>query len=92
MFKVIKHGNTIRIYKCDKCGCIFIASKREMEDLGSCRFIYCPECANLVRKNDFTNGNQETINVPSCWNIEDHNKKYEAIHTSATTDDCIKRQ
>lgn len=55
---IIKHGNTIRIYKCDKCGCIFIKNKREMEDLGYGKFLCCPECTSLIYKADFSNSQE----------------------------------
>ena len=29
--------------------------------------------------------------MPSCWKVGEHDKKYEAINTSATTVDCIKK-
>lgn len=95
MLKIIKHGNTVHTYKCCRCGCIFIASKRdiEIEDING--LLYCPECGYYISEDDIIDNqkiNQETINVPSCWKPGEHDKKYEAINTSASTDDCIKRQ
>ena len=94
MLKIIKHGNTIHTYKCVKCSCIFIASKRdiEIEDING--LLYCPECGYYISEDDIISDqkiNQETINVPSCWKAGEHDKKYEAINTSATTVDCIKK-
>lgn len=57
MTTIIKHGNTVRIYKCDKCGCIFMKSERDIEELEYYLF-YCPECLNLIHVKDFIN-NQE---------------------------------
>lgn len=97
MIKVIKHGNAIHAYKCAKCECIFTASKRDIENKDT-GLLNCPECGYYISENDIIDDQEiikdklfEKVNIPSCWNIEDHNKKYEAIHTSATTDDCIKR-
>ena len=95
MIKVIKHGNTVHTYKCGRCGCIFTANKRdiEIEDING--ILYCPECGYYVFEHDIIDDqkiNQEIINVPSCWKVGEHDKKYEAINTSASTHDCIKRQ
>lgn len=98
MIKVIKHGTAFHAYKCSKCDCIFTASKRdiEIEDING--LLHCPECGYYISEDDIIDDQEiikdklfEKVNIPSCWNIEDHNKKYEATHTSATTDDCIKR-
>ena len=54
----------------------------------------CPECRFYILEHDIIDDkkiNQETINVPSCWKAGEHDKKYEAINTSATTVDCIKK-
>ena len=101
MIKVIKHGNTVHTYKCGRCGCIFTANKRdiEIEDING--LLYCPECGYYVFEHDIIDDREiikdklfEKVNVSSCWNwkVGEHDKKYEAINTSATTDDCIKRQ
>lgn len=45
MIQVIKHGNTIRTYKCPDCGCVFIADEEEYE----CKaYILCPECSQEI--------------------------------------------
>ena len=91
MFKIIKHGNTVYTYKCGRCGCIFIADNSEIKD-GDI-LMQCPECGYYISEDDIIDDqkiNQETINVPSCWKAGEHDKKYEAINTSATTVDCIK--
>lgn len=95
MIKVIKHGTAFHAYKCSKCDCIFTATKRDIENEDTNGLLYCPECGYYVFEHDIIDDkkiNQETINVPSCWKVGEHDKKYEAINTSATTDDCIKRQ
>ena len=94
MLKIIKHGNTVHTYKCGRCGCIFTANKRdiEIEDING--LLHCPECGYYIFEHDIIDDkkiNQETINVPSCWKAGEHDKKYEAINTSATTYDCIKK-
>ena len=94
MLKIIKHGNTVHTYKCGRCGCIFTANKRdiEIEDING--LLHCPECGYYISEHDIIDDqkiNQETINVPSCWKAGEHDKKYEAINTSATTVDCIKK-
>ena len=78
MLKIIKHGNTVHAYKCAKCGCIFTASKRdiEIEDING--LLYCPECGYYVFEHDIIDDqtiNQETINVPSCWKVVEQDKK-----------------
>lgn len=48
-----------------------------------------PECGFYILEHDIIDNqkiNQETINVPSCWNIEDHNKNMKVQDTSATVD------
>ena len=99
MIKIIKHGNTVHTYKCIKCGCIFIASEIEtkIEDING--LLHCPECGYYISEDDIIDNQEiikdklfEKVNVPSCWKAGEHDKKYEAINTSATTDDCIKRQ
>ena len=95
MIKVIKHGTAFHAYKCSKCDCIFTASKRDIENEDLNGLLHCPECGYYVFEHDIIDDlkiNQNTINVPSCWKVGEHDKKYEAINTSATTDDCIKRQ
>ena len=103
MIKVIKHGNAIHAYKCAKCSCIFTASERdiEIEDING--LLYCPECGYYISEDDIIDDQEiikdklikdklfEKVNVPSCWKVGEHDKKYEAINTSASTDDCIKR-
>ena len=94
MLKIIKHGNTVHTYKCGRCACIFTANKRdiEIEDING--LLHCPECGYYISEYDIIDDqkiNQETINVPSCWKAGEHDKKYEAINTSATTVDCIKK-
>ena len=99
MLKIIKHGNTVHTYKCIKCGCIFIASEIEtkIEDING--LLHCPECGYYISEDDIIDDREiikdklfEKVNVPSCWKVGEHDKKYEAINTSATTYDCIKRQ
>ena len=104
MLKIIKHGNTVHTYKCGRCGCIFTANKRdiEIEDING--LLYCPECGYYISEDDIIDNQEiikdklikdklfEKVNVPSCWKVGEHDKKYEAINTSASTDDCIKRQ
>ena len=93
MLKIIKHGNTVHTYKCGRCGCIFIADNSEIKD-GNI-LMQCPECKFYILEHDIIDNqkiNQETINVPSYWKTGEHDKKYEATNTFATTDDCIKRQ
>ena len=103
MLKIIKHGNTVHTYKCGRCGCIFTANKRdiEIEDING--LLYCPECGYYISEDDIIDDRAiikdklikdklfEKVNVPSCWKVGEHDKKYEAINTSASTDDCIKR-
>lgn len=94
MIKVIKHGTAFHTYKCSKCDCIFTASKRDIENEDINGLLYCPECGYYISEHDIIDDkkiNQETINVPSCWKVGEHDKKYEAINTSASTYDCIKR-
>ena len=94
MIKVIKHGTAFHAYKCSKCDCIFTATKRDIENEDTNGLLYCPECGYYVFEHDIIDDkkiNQETINVPSCWKVGEHDKKYEAINTSASTYDCIKR-
>ena len=94
MIKVIKHGTAFHAYKCSKCDCIFTASKRDIENEDINGLLYCPECGYYIFEHDIIDDkkiNQETINVPSCWKVREHDKKYEAINTSATTVDCIKK-
>ena len=58
MIQVIKHGNTIRTYKCPDCGCVFIADQEEYE----CKaYILCPECRTTVFSRDTTELN-DSIN------------------------------
>ena len=99
MLKIIKHGTAFHAYKCSKCDCIFTASKRdiEIEDING--LLYCPECGYYISEDDIIDNQEiikdklfEKVNVPSCWKAGEHDKKYEAINTSASTDDCIKRQ
>ena len=95
MIKVIKHGTAFHAYKCSKCDCIFTATKRDIENEDTNGLLYCPECGYYIFEHDIIDDkkiNQETINVPSCWKVGEHDKKYEAINTSATTDNCIKRR
>ena len=98
MIKVIKHGTAFHTYKCSKCDCIFTASKRdiEIEDING--LLYCPECGYYISEDDIIDNQEiikdklfEKVNVPSCWKPGEHDKKYEAINTSATTVDCIKK-
>ena len=89
MIKVIKHGTAFHAYKCSKCDCIFTASKRDIEDING--LLYCPECGYYIFEHDIIDDkkiNQETINVPSCWKVGEHDKKYEAI--TATVDSSKK--
>lgn len=99
MLKIIKHGNTVHTYKCAKCECIFIASKRDIENEDINGLLYCPECGYYISEDDIIDDRAiikdklfEKVNAPSYWKVGEHDKKYEAINTSATTDDCIKRQ
>lgn len=104
MLKIIKHGNTVHTYKCAKCDCIFTASKRDIEIEDANGLLYCPECGYYISEDDIIDDQEiikdklikdklfEKVNVPSCWKVGEHDKKYEAINTSASTDDCIKRQ
>ena len=92
MLKIIKHANTVHTYKCGRCSCIFIADNSEIKD-GDI-LMQCPECRFYILEHDIIDDqkiNQETINVPSYWKTGEHDKKYEAINTSATTVDCIKK-
>ena len=94
MIKVIKHGTAFHAYKCSKCDCIFTASKKDIETEDINGLLYCPECGYYIFEHDIIDDkkiNQETINVSSCWKVGEHEKKYEAINTSASTYDCIKR-
>ena len=97
MLKIIKHGNTVHTYKCGRCSCIFIADNSEIKD-GDI-LMQCPECRFYILEHDIIDDQEtikdklfEKVNVPSCWKVGEHDKKYEAINTSASTDDCIKRQ
>ena len=97
MIKVIKHGNTVHTYKCGRCGCIFIADNSEIKD--SDILLQCPECRFYIFEHDIIDNKEiikdklfKKINVLSCWKVGEHDKKYESINTSATTDNCIKRQ
>ena len=88
MIKVIKHGTAFHAYKCSKCDCIFTATKRDIENEDINGLLYCPECGYYIFEHDIIDDkkiNQEAINVPSCWKVGEHDKKYEAINTSATT-------
>lgn len=99
MVEVIKHGDTVHTYKCSECGCIFIADKTEEEIMSTgFNLLHCPECEYPVLDHDIIDNQEitndklfEKVNVPSSWKVGDHDKKYEATHTSATTDNCIKR-
>ena len=76
MLKIIKHGNTVHTYKCGRCGCIFIADNSEIKD-GDI-LMQCPECKFYILEHDIIDDkkiNQETINVPSCWKVREHDKK-----------------
>lgn len=80
MIQVIKHGNTVHTYKCSKCSCIFIASKRDIENKDTC-LLHCSECGNLVFDSDIIDDREiikdklfEKVNVPSCWKIGGHNE------------------
>ena len=78
MIKVIKHGNAIHAYKCSKCDCIFTASKKDIETEDINGLLYCPECGYYIFEHDIIDDkkiNQETINVPSCWKVGEHDKK-----------------
>ena len=97
MIKVIKHGNTVHIYKCIKCGCIFIADEIEtkIDDIGI--LLNCLEYGYYINDTDIIDDQEiikdklfEKVNVPSCWKVGEHDKKYEAINTSATTNNYIK--
>ena len=79
MIKVIKHGNAIHAYKCSKCDCIFTASKKDIETEDINGLLYCPECGYYISEDDIIDNqkiNQETINVPSCQKVREHDKKY----------------
>lgn len=50
MIKVIKSGNTVKTFSCEKCGCVFEASKKDYFYIEiiktnslNCESI-CPEC------------------------------------------------
>ena len=97
MLNIIKHVNTVHTYKWGRCGCIFIADNSEIKD-GDI-LMQCPECRFYILEHDIIDDQEiikdklfEKVNVPSCWKPGEHDKKYEAINTSASTDDCIKRQ
>lgn len=96
MVEVIKHGNTFHTYRCKECDCVFTASQTDLDNISD--LLYCPECGYYIGDNDVIDNQEiikdklfEKVNVPSSWKIGDHDKKYEATHTSATTDNCIKR-
>lgn len=98
MIKVIKHGNTINVYKCKKCDCIFIADEQDTLIDGIYFLLNCPECGYYISEDNIIDDQEiikdklfEKVNVPSCWKVGEHDKKYEAINTSASTYDCIKR-
>lgn len=95
MLKIIKHGNTVHTYKCGRCGCIFIADNSEIKD-GDI-LMQCPECRFYILEHDIIDNQEiikdklfEKVNVPSCWKVGEHDKKYEAINTSATIDSSKK--
>lgn len=70
MLKIIKHGNTVHIYKCRRCGCIFIADNSEIKD-GDI-LLQCPECRFYILEHDIIDDlkiNQNTINAPSYWKL-----------------------
>ena len=91
MLKIIKHGNTVHTYKCPKCSCIFIASKRDIENEDINGLLYCPECGYYISEDDIIDDRAiikdklikdklfEKVNVPSCWKVGEHDKKYEAM-------------
>ena len=33
MIQVIKHGNTVRTYRCKKCGCVFTANQTDIDNI-----------------------------------------------------------
>lgn len=45
MIKVIKHGNTVRVYKCPNCECVFKVDRLEYKDKV---LIKCPECETSI--------------------------------------------
>lgn len=45
MIKVIKHGNSIRVYKCPNCECVFKVDRLEYKDKV---LIECPECETSI--------------------------------------------
>ena len=82
MLKIIKHGDTVHAYKCAKCECIFIASKRDIENEDINGLLYCPECGYYISEDDIIDNQEiikdklfEKVNVPSCRKAREHNKK-----------------
>lgn len=45
MIEVIKHGNTVRVYKCPNCECVFKVDRLEYKNKV---LIECPECETFV--------------------------------------------
>ena len=95
MLKIIKHVNTVHTYKCGRCGCIFIADNSEIKD-GNI-LMQCPECKFYILEHDSIDDRAiikdklfEKVNVPSCWKVGEHDKKYEATDTFATIDSSKK--
>ena len=96
MIKVIKHGDSLRTYECPECGCVFIMDKISYKD--HMFKIKCPECEAIIDKNNYmefkTYANDvltKMVNTPLCWQEGEYDNSSEAINTSATTEDCIKR-
>ena len=52
MIKVIKHGNTVNVYKCKKCDCIFIADEQYTLMDGIYFLLNCPECGYYISEDD----------------------------------------
>ena len=52
MIKVIKHGNTVNVYKCKKYDCIFIADEQDTLMDGIYFLLNCPECGYYISEDD----------------------------------------
>lgn len=50
MIKVIKHGNSIRVYKCPNCECVFKVDRLEYKDKV---LIECPECETSILESKY---------------------------------------
>lgn len=90
---ILKHGDTERLrkprnFKCDACGCIFVAEKqeyttRQVDYDGSATYeAVCPECQSKAISNDDIKANTDNIT-----NKTDNRPKW--IETETTSGESI---